>query len=340
MSNGEIILYTTADGLTKIQLKAQDGTVWLTQDDIANLFQKARSTISEHIQHIFNEHELDPNSVCRNFRRTASDQKTYEIQHYNLDLILSVGYRVKSPRGTQFRQWATTILREYLVKGFTMDDARLKDPIGWDYFDELLERIREIRASEKRFYQKIKDIYTLSVDYQSNAKETQIFFQTVQNKMLWSVTRKTAAELLIERSDPTLPNMGLTSWKGSRVRKGDVGTAKNYLTHEEIEELNRIVTMFIDYAEDQTKKRKAIYMRDWDDRVNAFLEFHDRPVLNHAGEISHEKAEETVHKRYEQFALNRGKKELLESENEVIEDLLNIERHICDFKESNTGAKN
>lgn len=231
MSNGEIVLYTTADGLTKIQLKAQDGTVWLTQDDIANLFQKARSTIAEHIQHIFNEHELDPNSVCRNFRRTASDQKTYEIQHYNLDLILSVGYRVKSPRGTQFRQWATTILHEYLVKGFTMDDARLRDPIGWDYFDELLERIREIRASEKRFYQKIKDIYTLSIDYQSNAKETQTFFQTVQNKMLWSVTRKTAAELLMERSDPALPNMGLTSWKGSRVRKGDVGTAKNYLTH-------------------------------------------------------------------------------------------------------------
>jgi len=324
MSNGEIILYTTEDGLTKIQLTAQDGTVWLTQDEIADLFQKARSTIAEHIQNIFEEQELDSNSVCRNFRRTASDQKTYEIQHYNLDLILSVGYRVKSVRGTHFRKWATTTLREYLVKGFVMDDARLKDPGGLDYFDELLERIREIRASEKRFYQKIKDIYALSVDYQLNTEANQVFFKTVQNKMLWAVTGKTAAELLVERSNSTLPNMGLTSWKGSRVRKGDVRIAKNYLNHEEISELNRIVTMFIDYAEDQTKKRKSIYMKDWEERVSAFLEFHERLILNHAGNISHDQAEEIVHQRYGEFDLSRREQEFLQSEREAIEELEKI----------------
>jgi len=330
MSNGEIILYTTEDGSIKIQLKAIDDTVWLNQDDLANLFQKARSTIAEHIQHIFDEQELDPNSVCRNFRRTATDQKTYEVQHYNLDLALSVGYRVKSVRGTQFRQWATTTLREYLVKGFAMDDARLKDPNGWDYFDELLERIREIRASEKRFYQKIKDIYALSLDYQSNVEETQIFFKTVQNKLLWAVTGKTAAELLVERSNSNLPNMGLTSWKGSRVRKGDVITAKNYLSHEEISELNRVVTMLLDFAEDQTKQRKAIYMKDWGDRVNAFLEFHGRSVLNHLGKITHEEAEGIAHERYEKFDLKRREQEIIKSEKEILEELVQIEKEICE----------
>lgn len=331
MSNGEIILYVTDDGKTSIQLRTKDGTAWLTQAEIGKLFQTSKQNISLHIQNILSENELEQKATVKEYLTVQIEGKR-EVKRstnsYNLDMILAIGYRVGSTRGTQFRQWATTTLREYLVKGFAMDDARLKDPNGWDYFDELLERIREIRASEKRFYQKVKDIYKLSADYQSNAKETQVFFQTVQNKMLWAVTRKTAAELLVDRADSTLTNMGLTSWKGSRVRKGDVGTAKNYLVHEEISELDRVVTMFIDYAEDQAKMRKTIYMKDWEERVNAFLKFHERPVLNHAGEITHEKAEEIVHKRYEQFDLNRQNLELLEAENEAIEELKQIERDL------------
>lgn len=333
MSNGEIILYTTEDGKTNIQLHSKDGSVWLTQAEMAVLFQTTPQNITLHIKSIYSENELIVKSTCKEYLQVRTEgqrQIERELKHYNLEIILAVGYRVQSPRGTAFRQWATTTLREYLVKGFAMDDARLKDPNGYDYFDELLERIREIRASEKRFYQKIKDIYALSVDYQSNAKETQLFFQTVQNKMLWSVTRKTAAELLVERANSTLPNMGLTSWKGSRVRKGDVSIAKNYLTHDEISELDRIVTMFIDFAEDQTKMRKTFYMKDWEERIHSFLKFHERQVLNHAGEVAHEKAEELVHQRYEQFDLNRREQEFLEAENEAIAELMEIERDISE----------
>lgn len=328
MSSGEFILYTTEDGLTKIQLRAEDGTIWLMQAEIADLFQKARTTITEHINNIFEEQELSRNSVCRNFRHTASDGKSYEIQQYNLDLILAVGYRVKSIRGTQFRQWATTTLKEYLVKGFAMDDQRLKNPGGWDYFDELLERIREIRASEKRFYQKIKDIYTLSADYQPNSKHARLFFKTVQNKMLFAVTGKTAAELVVQRADNALPNMGLTSWEGSRVRKKDIIVAKNYLLEEEISELNRVVTMFLDFAEDQARRRQAMSMKNWEERLDAFLKFNDREVLEGAGKISHEQAETIVHKRYETFDQQRKEYEKLEAENEAIEDLLKIEHNI------------
>jgi hypothetical protein len=329
MSSGEIILYTTEDGKTNIQLHSKDGSVWLTQAEIAELFQTTPQNITLHIKSIYSENELISESTCKEYLQVRTEgqrQIERELKHYNLDVILAVGYRVQSPRGTAFRQWATTSLKEYLVKGFVMDDARLKDPSGWDYFDELLQRIKEIRASEKRFYQKVKDIYALSVDYQSNAKETQLFFQTVQNKMLWSVTRKTAAELLVERANSTLPNMGLTSWKGSRVRKGDVSIAKNYLTHDEISELDRIVTMFIDFAEDQTKMKKTFYMKDWEERVNSFLKFHERQVLNHAGEVAHEKAEEIVLVRYEQFDLNRREQEFVEAEIEAIEELERIER--------------
>lgn len=333
MSNGEIILYVTEDGKTSIQLRSKDGSVWLTQAEIAELFQTSKQNISLHIQNILSENELNQGATVKEYLTVQIEGKR-EVKRstnvYNLDMILAIGYRVGSARGTQFRQWATTTLHEYLVKGFVMDDARLKDPAGFDYFDELLERIREIRASEKRFYQKVIDIYSLSIDYQSNAKETQIFFQTVQNKMLWAVTRKTAAELLVERANSTLPNMGLTSWKGSRVRKGDVGIAKNYLTHDEISELDRIVTMFIDYAEDQTKMRKTIYMKDWDERVSSFLKFYERPILNHAGEVAHVKAEEIVHERYEQFDLNRREQEFLDAENEAIQELMEIERQYCE----------
>lgn len=331
MLNGEIILYVTNDGKTNIQLRSRDGTVWLTQAEIAELFQTSKQNISLHIQNILSENELTQGATVKEYLTVQIEGKR-EVKRstnaYNLDMILAIGYRVGSKRGTQFRQWATTTLREYLIKGFAIDDIRLKDPNGYDYFDELLERIREIRASEKRFYQKIKDIYALSADYQSNLEETQTFFKTVQNKLLWAVTGKTAAELIVHRSNFNLPNMGLTSWKGSRVRKGDVLTAKNYLNHEEITELNRIVTMLLDFAEDETKQRQLIYMKDWEERINEFLKFHRRTVLNHAGEITHEKASEIVQDRYEQFDNHRKEQEFNDAEKEAINELKQIASEI------------
>lgn len=302
MSNGEIILYTSEDGSICLKLKTLDDTVWLTQLDIAELFGKGRSTIAEHISAIFSEGELDPNQVCRKFRQTADDGKIYDVLHYNLDLVLAVGYRVRSSRGVQFRQWATTTLREYLVKGFVMDDARLKEPGGaWDYFDEWLERIREIRASEKRFYQKVRDIYATAIDYEPKSNEAQLFFKKVQNKMLWATTHRTAAELIVERANSELPNMGLKSWKGSRVRQQDVTIAKNYLDHPEIEELNRIVVMYLDHAEDQARRRKAMTMAEWEEKLDAFLIFKERDLLDHAGKISAQVAEKLALERYEAF---------------------------------------
>ncbi len=245
VSNSEVILYTSHDGGICLKLKMLENTVWLTQLEIAELFGKSRSTIAEHISAIFEDGELESSSVCRNFRQTAGDGKLYEVIHYNLDLVLAVGYRTRSPRGLQFRKWATTVLREYLVKGFAMDDERLKNPSSTlDYFDEWLARIREIRASEKRFYQKVRDIYATAVDYDPKSDQAQFFFKKVQNKMLWAATFHTAPELIVERSDSQKPNMGLKSWKGSRVRQEDVTVAKNYLEQTEIEELNQIVVMY------------------------------------------------------------------------------------------------
>ncbi len=254
MSNGELILYTTEDGTSKVQLRASEGTVWLTQLEIAELFQTSVSNINKHVKNVILEGELPSGATIEEYSivRSEGNRKVRRLTKlYNLDMILSVGYRVRSPRGTQFRQWATTHLREYLVKGFTMDDERLKNPGGWDYFDELLARIREIRASEKRFYQKIRDIFATAIDYDKTSDAAKLFFQIVQNKMLYAVTGKTAPELIVERSDSAMPNMGLQTWSGSRVRKSDVGTAKNYLNEDEIEELNRIVVMYLDYAEAQ-----------------------------------------------------------------------------------------
>lgn len=332
MSNNALILYRTEDGLTELQLKSIDGTVWLTQDEIAELFQKGRSTIAEHIQNVFSEHELTPDSVCRNFRRTAADAKSYDVQHYNLDMILAVGYRVKSSRGTQFRIWATTTLREYLVKGFVMNDERLKNPNGTPYFDEFLERIREIRASEKLFYQKVRDIYTKSMDYDPKSNEAQRFFKTVQNKMLYAVTGMTAAELVKHRSDATLPNMGLTHWEGSqkgrKVRKSDVVTAKNYLAEEEIANLNRIVTMFLDVAEDTAKNQQAMYMTDWEQRLDEFLQFNKRSILNGAGHVSQDHAAQIVHERYATFDLQRREQESILAEQEAANDLKELEKEI------------
>ncbi|MEX2410883.1 MAG: virulence RhuM family protein [Candidatus Paceibacterota bacterium] len=324
---GEIVVYTTPDDKIEVQLKIVEQTAWLTQLEMTELFQTSKQNISLHINNIFDEGELEPDSVVKEYLTTAADGKKYSTKHYNLDVILAVGYRVRSERGTQFRKWATTTLREYLVKGFVMNDERLKDPGGWDYFDELLERIRDIRASEKRFYQKVKDIYALSTDYDPKSNSAQLFFKKVQNKMLWAVTGNTAAELIAGRSDPEKLNMGLTSWKGDKVRKQDIDTAKNYLKEEEIKELNRIVTMYLDFAEDQAQRRNVMYMKDWEERLDAFLEFNERDVLEHAGKLRSKVAKSLAAERYEEFDIKRRQLEAAKADEETIKKLKQIEQN-------------
>ena len=285
--SGEILLYQTEDGRTRIECRFQDETLWLSQALIAELFQKDVRTINEHLQNIYEEAELDPAATIRKFRivrREGKREVAREIEHYSLDAILAVGYRVRSPRGTQFRRWATERLREYLVKGFTMDDERLKNPPVEgsgvpDYFDELLERIRDIRASERRMYLRVKEIFALAADYDPSQKSTVEFFKIIQNKLHFAATGQTAAELIARRADHALPNMGLTTWKGDTVRKHDVTVAKNYLNEEEIRELNRIVTMWLDFAEDQARRRKQVFLKDWEIKLDEFLRFNERAVL-------------------------------------------------------------
>ena len=277
---------------------------------------------------ILSDGELEENSVCRNFRRTAKDGKDYSVLQYSLDMIMTVGFRVRSPRGTQFRRWANTVLKEYLIKGFAMDDERLKQADKYDYFDEWLARIRDIRASEKRFYQKVKDLYITAIDYDKNSEHAQIFFKKVQNKMLWAITGKTAAELIEGRSNSTEPNMGVTSFKGSIVRKGDVGTAKNYLQKNEIDELNRIVTMYLDYAEDQAQKRKTISMNDWGDKLDAFLKFNERDLLTHAGKVHMSVAKKLAEERYDDFDKKRKKAEARAADKDDIKELEALEQQL------------
>ena len=328
MSNGELILYQTEDGLIEINLQAIEGTVWLTQNEMAELFDTTKQNISLHLKNIFEDNELVEDSVVKESLTTASDGRRYQMKLYNLDAILSVGFRVRSPRGRQFRHWANTILREYLVKGFAMDDNRLKQADKWDYFDEWLARIRDIRASEKRFYQKVRDLYTTAIDYDKTSEQSKLFFKKVQNKMLWAITNKTAAELIANRSDPDKPNMGVTSFKGSIVRKGDVGTAKNYLQKDEIEELNRIVTMYLDYAEDQCKKRKTISMNQWADKLDVFLEFNERDLLTHAGKLAMKVAQKLATERYETFDAKRKQAEVIAADKEDIKELEAIEKKL------------
>jgi len=287
---GGLIIYQTDDGQTRLQVRLEDESVWLTQKLMAELFQKDVRTINEHLQNIFRERELSPDSVIRHFRITAADGKSYETLHYNLDVIISVGYRVKSRRGTQFRQWATQRLREYLIKGFTLDDMRLKESGGGSYFDELLARIRDIRSSEKVFWRKVLEIYATSVDYDPSVEASRLFFATVQNKMHWGAHGQTAAEVIRARADAAKPNMGLTAWTGSRPRKSDVAVAKNYLKLEEIEALNLIVSMYLDFAELQARSQKPMYMRDWIAKLDDFLRISEREILSHAGRVSHEAA--------------------------------------------------
>lgn len=309
-NNTDILIYQTEDRSTKVDVRLKNETVWMTQKAIAELYQTTPQNITLHIKNIYRDEELVEEATCKNYLQVQSEgnrEVNRNRLHYNLEMIIAIGYRVRSHRGTQFRRWATERLNEYLVKGFTINDERLKEMknLGQDYFDELLERIRDIRASEKRFYKKITDIYALAVDYDPKSEMAQEFFATVQNKLHFAIHGHTAAELIAERADATKDNMGLTTWKGAKVRKADVKIAKNYLTEEEIKSLNRIVTMYLDYAEDQAERRKPLYMKDWERKLNAFLDFNDRDILNNAGKVSKKIAEQLAVGEYEKYNQKR-----------------------------------
>lgn len=309
-TNGSFLLYTTPDGSQKIGVRLENETVWLTQADMAELFQTTPQNITIHLKAIFAEGELTEEATCKeNLQVQVEGQRSIKRirKFYNLDAIIAVGFRVRSHRGTQFRKWATERLNEYIVKGFTMDDIRLKEGanFGSDYFGELLERIRDIRSSEKRFYQKIKDIYKLAVDYDPKAEETLEFFRIVQNKLHFAISGKTAAEIIYERADASKPNMGLTSWKGDKVRKTDVVIAKNYLIEPEMDSLNRIVSMYLDYAEDQAKRHKQVFMRNWREKLDLFLKLNEREILDNPGKVSSEIAHALALEQYEKFNLHR-----------------------------------
>jgi len=331
MSVGELILYRSEDGRAEIQLRTEGDTVWLTQGEMAELFDTSPQAITQHIRAIYEEGELTPEATCKEslqVRREGQRRVQRRLKAYSLPMILAVGYRVRSPRGTQFRQWATAHLEEYLVKGFVMDDKRLKEPGGWDYFDELLERIRDIRASEKRFYQKVRDLFALSSDYRNDDRDAQLFFAEVQNKLLYAVTGHTAAEIVVYRADPGEPNMALTSWKGTRVRKQDVAIAKNYLSADEVDTLNRLVVIFLEQAELRAKERKDLTLDYWRNNVDRLLAFNEKPVLEGAGRISTERAREIAYERYDQFDGQRRRDEALEADAEDLRELEALEKQI------------
>jgi len=305
---GQMLIYR--DGSLNLQVRLDGQTVWLTQAGMAELLQTSVPNVNIHIRNILKEGELEQEAVVKEYLITAADNKNYRTKHYNLDMILAVGYRVRSARGTQFRQWATAQLRELLVKGFVLDDERIKAgrTIGQDYFEELLARVRDIRASERLFYQKITDIYATSIDYDADAEITRTFFKTVQNKLHWAIHGHTAAEVICQRADAAKPNMGLTTWKNAPrgpIRKTDVTVAKNYLNEQEIGELNRIVSMYLDYAEDQARRKRPMHMIDWVAKLDAFLRFNERNVLAHAGKISHDLAEERAHGEFSKYEEHR-----------------------------------
>jgi hypothetical protein len=335
LPEGQILIYR--DGALNLQVRLDGRTVWLTQRMIAGLYQVSVKTVNEHLVNIYGEQELEPEATIRKFRivQLEGNRKvTRTLDHYNLDAILAVGYRVRSHRGTQFRQWATARLNELLVKGFTLDDERIKAgrTIGQDYFDELLERIRDIRASERLFYQKITDIYATSIDYDPKAEMSQTFFATVQNKLHWAIHGHTAAEVIAGRADSARPHMGLTTWKNAPsglIRKADVTVAKNYLNEGEIKELNRIVTMYLDYAEDQARRRRPMHMSDWTARLDAFLQFNERNILTHAGTISHQLACEHAEAEFEKYRVEQRRLEVEEPASDfkqVLEQVKQIEQ--------------
>ncbi len=322
----EILLYQTEDGRTRVECRFENETIWLTQILMAELFQKDVRTINEHLKNIYEDGELDPRTTIRKFRivrREGSRNVAREIDHYSLEAILAVGYRVRSPRGTQFRRWATERLKEYIIKGFVMDDERLKNPpvagsAVPDYFDEMLARIRDIRASERRMYLRVREIFAMAGDYDPSWAETAKFFSVIQNKLHFAATGMTAAELVLSRADHALPNMGLTAWKAGEVRKTDVAIAKNYLKEAEIDELNRIVIMWLDFAEDQARRRKQVFMKDWERKLDEFLAFNERRVLPGAGSVSRHEAEDFARAEYDRFAERRREhKEALGQEESI-----------------------
>lgn len=324
MSN--IIIYNTQDGKTSVSLLAKDGMVWMSQMQIAELFNTSIPNISMHISNIFEDEELDKNSVVKDYLTTANDGKNYSVTHYSLEMILAIGFRVRSKRGTQFRQWANKNLKEYMIKGFIIDDERLKNPDGKpDYFDELLERIRDIRASEKRFYQKVKELFMLSSDYDSSDKSTQLFFAQTQNKLLFAITGQTAAEIIINRADEMKPNMALTSFKGAKVRKEDIYIAKNYLNSDELDSLNRFVIVFLETAELRAKNKEDITMDFWRENIDRIIEFNDKKLLKDNGSISNEQMKKMVEKVYETFDSKRKKQEAIEADYEDLKELKQIE---------------
>lgn len=329
---GQLLIY--ADAGLQLQVRLDGSTVWLSQAAMAELYQSTKQNISLHIQNIFEEGELAPDTTVKQYLTVQTEggrRVQRAIDHYSLDVILAIGYRVRSQRGTQFRQWATTRLKELLIKGFTLDDERIKAgrTIGQDYFDELLERVRDIRASERLFYQKITDIYATSVDYDARAEISQQFFAQVQNKLHWAIHGHTAAEIIKLRADADKPNMGLTTWKNGPkgpVRKADTEVAKNYLKESELRELNRIVGMYLDYAEDQAKRGKVMHMANWAAKLDAFLQFNERNILTHAGKISHELALEHAHAEFVKFDDERRRREAIENVNDFDKTVKKLER--------------
>lgn len=323
---GEFVMFASGDGRVRVECRFESDTIWLSQAAMADLYGKDVRTINEHLINIFSDGEIDQHSTIRKFRIVRQEGKrqvSREIEHYNLEAILAVGYRVRSSRGIQFRQWATQTLQEYLVKGFVMDDERLKNPpVGSsavpDYFDEMLERIRDIRASERRVYLRVREIFALAADYQPSLKETTQFFQTIQNKLHFACTGLTAAELIHKRADATQPHMGLTSYKGEEVRKSDVTTAKNYLSQDEVSELNRVVNMWLDFAEDQAKRRKQVFLRDWQTKLDQFLQFNDRDVLEGVGKISKKAADEKACSEYIEFEKKQRLLKEAEGEKDIV----------------------
>lgn len=328
-SGGELLVYQTEDGRVKLDVRLEDETVWLTQQLMAELFQTSKQNINQHIQAIYKERELEPEETVKKFltvRQEGKREVRRNLDYYNLDMIISVGYRVKSAVATRFRIWATQRLKEYIVKGFVMDDERLKNPpvrgsAVPDYFDEMLERIRDIRASERRMYLRVKEIFAMAGDYDPSWSETTKFFSVIQNKLHFAATGMTAAELIQSRADHLLPNMGLTNWKGAEVRKTDVTTAKNYLKEEEIDELNRIVVMWLDFAEDQARRRKQVFMRDWEQKLGEFLRFNERQVLPNAGKVSKRSADERARSEYDKFAVRRREYKEALAEQDYVKEL-------------------
>ena len=328
----EILIYQSSNGKVKLDVVLENETIWLSQKQLCELYGKSKSTISEHIKAIFEDEELDRNSVVRFFRTTASDGKNYDVEHYNLDMIIALGFKVRSRSGVQFRKWANSTLKEYIIKGFAIDDDRLKNPVigdvkAPDYFDELLHRIKDIRASEKRVYLRIKEIFKLAGDYDPTWRETTNFFSRIQNKLHFAITHQTAAEIIHSRADATKPNMGITAIEKENIKSTDVVVAKNYLNEQEIDELNRIVIMWLDYAEDQANRRKQIFLKDWEERLDGFLKFNEREVLGNFGSVSKKEANKVAKEEYKKFSTQRRVELEAIGEEQTIKALENIAKN-------------